>query len=366
MSGHQEVGRTQRWGAVLLVRLAGVAVTVSGLAFMGWGTTQGGAHSSPLRIILASQTFTCDTSQRCIKPSQVPTTAGSYKDASLCTDQAALANPNEDYWHFVIPESSGYAFSSDTNDFTATFATNNNIHADHFGHSGKFAFVLSPAGAELDWAYANNVVGIGTGDFNLSGTCPATVTTTSTATQTSTVTSTVTSTTTVTQPTTVTTTTTVTQPASTVTSTKTETETETVTQPTTVTETSTKTVTATSTVTSPTTETVTETKTETSPTTVTATTTVTHNHTVTKTVTEEGTTTTVTQPGTTTTVTETQTITGAVAGVSTSGGSTAGSGAASVPSTGADVDFGLGLLLVVAGGGLIAVAPRLRRKNARP
>lgn len=339
---------------------------------MGLGTAQGGAKSADtvLLKLTSTQTFTCQSDQRCIKPSQVPTTAGSYKDASLCTDQAALANPNEDYWHFVIPASSGYAFSSDTNDFTATFATNNNIHADHFGHSGKFAYVLSPAGAELDWAYANNVVGVDAGDFNLSGTCPATVTTTTTGTQTSTVTSTVTSTTTVTQPTTVTTTTTVTQPASTVTSTKTETQTETVTQPTTVTETSTetstKTVTATSTVTSPTTETVTETKTETSPTTVIATTTVTHNHTVTKTVTEEGTTTTVTQPGTTTTVTETQTITGAVAGVSTSGGSTAGSGAASVPSTGADVDFGLGLLLVVAGGGLIAVAPRLRRKAARP
>ena len=393
----------------LRVRLAGAAIATAGLAFMGFGTL----GSSVITNTQLTGAFTCNTGQECVKGAQVPTTATAFT-----VDCGFISNPDPtlDYWHFVVnsnKDTGGWDFT-DGSKFVSVF---NNVTVNGgltITHSGMQGYVSSPAGETLDWAY---ITDDGTdeggtepetakgesegnepngGDFVLSSTCPGTPAKTSTTTTTTT--STVPTTATVNATTTVTNT-----------AFSTSTQTVTVGSKSTVTATTTQTVSGgTVTQTSGTTTTTTTTSTATSPTTTTTTTTAsgstvtvttTHVTTVQTTVTAGSlgtvtTTTTTTQPNTTVTDPGT-TVTNTVAGgpgpgtnttttttVTLSGGSGAGSASGTattaatstpasgvlglgtgVPNTGADVEFGVGLLLVVGGGSLALGATRLTRRR---
>ena len=171
------IGIWRGWRHMLLVRVAGIAVVLSGVALMGVGTLHANVTAttrSAIAFALADPGCAVVGQTRCLKEAHEGAVATAFTDQTLCSDAAAMAHPQDDYWHFVVPAASGWDFdpSSKTN-LTATFDTGA-VTADHFGGPGnKFGFVLTPAGSTLEEAIASNVVGTGLGDFNLSGTCPA-------------------------------------------------------------------------------------------------------------------------------------------------------------------------------------------------
>lgn len=306
--------------SALQVRLAGAALFTAGLAFIGFGTL-----GSPMfKSNIALTASTCAANTECVHATQVPTSG----DSTGCSDIASLLgtalDPTDSYWHFVIPASQGFAFNG-TN-FTATFSGGSTESTTFVqGSNGSFMGVVVEAdgGATLQNAVVTEAgitgetteaEGTGAensdagGDFQLSSTCatPATSTTSSSTTSTP-------------GTTTQTTTRTTTAPGSTVTTTSTTTSTTSTgsTQKTTVTD------------------------------------------------------------STTVTVPTTTTVTGGTPGSSTSSGSSSSSSTSSptttsagvlpatttTPGTGADVEFGAGLLLLVAGGGLVAFASRIARRK---
>jgi len=150
-------------------RLAGWGLSVIGAGAIALGAL-GLAALSPTHA-LASTGPPCGSGELCIKESQVPTTAVGF--GSDCTDLAS-AHPDMDLWHFVIP--SGASFDTDTSHFTAIFSNpDGQANADSIGGpDDEFAFVYSPAGSTLTWAFATNVSGTAVqGYFVLSGTCAA-------------------------------------------------------------------------------------------------------------------------------------------------------------------------------------------------
>lgn len=312
--------------SALQVRLAGAALCTAGLAFVGFGTL--GAPLAKGGIALTAATCAADT--ECVHATQVPTSG----DNVGCTDISALLgqalDPTDSYWHFVIPGSQGFAFNG-TN-FTATFsggATETTTFVQ--GSSGNFMGVVVEAdgGATLQNAVVleSGITGESTeaegtgaensaagGDFQLSSTCatPAT-STTSSGTTTS-------NTTTAPGSTTLTTTKTTTAPGSTVTTTSTTTST----------------------------------------TSTTSTTASTQKTTVTDS-------TTVTVPTTTTVTGGTPGSSSSSSSVTTSSPTTTSAGVlpatTTTPGTGADIEFGVGLVLLVTGGGFVAFATRMTRRN---
>ena len=299
-----------RMRRILATRIVGAVLATAGFAFLGMGTLSSHTifKSAPVTAV-----FTCTTGQECIKPSQVPTTA----DQSGCGDISGFVTEDADhnYWHFVSPHTD----NSNPDEFKFTDASL--FHTVFDGsdgtggtivQSGKGMLVTSAAGATLDWAYvgdagtdeASDSTAAEGDDFVLSGTCaPATTTTTSTVTTTST-------------------------------------------KPTTTT----STVTTTSTSPTTTTTTTTVTTTSTNPTT----TTVTTSETSTVTTTSSGSSQSSSGGGAASTSTSNTSQASGVAGVSTT-----------TPNTGADINFGIGLLLVGLGGSLVGGAGHLHRRNRR-
>ena len=192
-----------------IVRVAasrsGLALTVAGVATLAWAALATAPHGA---FVEAGATTgpPCGAGELCIKESQVPTTAAAF---GFDCGELTSSDPTQDLWHFVIPN--GASFSTDTTHFTAIFSNpSTQIHATTIGGpNNKMAFVYSPAGATLTWAFATDVTGTAVqGYFVLSGTCPASQqsssTTSSTTTTKTTTTSTTTSQTTTTSSTTVT------------------------------------------------------------------------------------------------------------------------------------------------------------------
>ena len=351
------------------LRRVGAILCIGGAAVLAWGAFCTPAGGVVLNARLASSGPPCGAGEACVKQSQVPTTAANF----ATIDCSVSAHPDKDLWHFTFSHGS---FSTDVTQFTAIFSSPSlQIHADSIqGKDQQFAFVYSPAGATLQWAFATETSG--DDEFVLSHTCPASQgssSTTSTATD-PTTTVTVTSTSTVTDPVTVTST-------STTTHVVTVTATSTVTDPVTVTSTSTTTVPATVTSTSTTTipATVTSTSTaidqttvtSTATTTVTATSTTTVPATVTHTTAVLANETSSTTPATTGTVAGTSTATesGAVAPLqasnpSSSGGAGGLGAVVNTPNTGAGnrtMAALTGLFLVLAGVSCLGFAPRRTR-----
>jgi hypothetical protein len=226
------------------LRRAGAILCAGAAAVFAWGAMAPPAGGVVLNARLVSSGPPCAAAEACVKQSQVPTTAQGF----ATIDCTVSAHPDEDLWHFTFPTPG--SFSTDVTQFTAIFSTPSlQIHADSIqGPGDKFAFVYSPAGATLQWAFATGASG-GT-EFNLSHTCPAsqtTTTTTSTSTDPTTTTSTSTDPTTTTSTTTTTTTTTTVTSTGTTTDPVTGTSTSTTSVPTTGTATSTTTVTSTDT-----------------------------------------------------------------------------------------------------------------------
>lgn len=371
--------------STLGVRLAGAALCTAGLAFIGFGTL-GAPATKGLSLTSAP---TCATGTECIKPSQVPTAVAN----TTCTSQDIPGNSAPDntdsWWHFVVPSSQNWVFTG--SGFTAT-VTGGSIENVSFVQpmTGGFKGVVVEAdgGVTLTNAFVadsgtnepSEQEGTGSegDDFVLSSSCGGDATTSTTATVSTTKTVTApgtTVTTTVSGPTTTTT-----APGTTNTTTKTVSTATTVTSPTTVTNNSTATSTVTTTVNTTVTKTTTApgttvTTTVTVPTTATATTTVTSNHTATTTVTAPTTVTAGTTVTSSATATTTKTVTTGSAGSPTSSTSSSSStsktptsgvaAATTTPSTGSgsDVAFGSGLVLLVAGGGLIAGATRITRRK---
>lgn len=150
-------------------RLAGWGLSVIGAGTIALGAL--GLAALAQTEVLASTGPPCGSGELCIKESQVPTTAVGF--GSDCTNLQS-AHPDMDLWHFVIP--SGASFDTDTSHFTAIFSNPaGTVNADSIGGpDNEFAFVYSPAGATLTWAFATNVSGTPVQDyFVLSGTCAA-------------------------------------------------------------------------------------------------------------------------------------------------------------------------------------------------
>lgn len=352
----------RRLSSTIGVRLAGAALCTAGLAFIGFGTI-GAPATKGLNL---TSTPTCSTGTECIKASQVPTTG----DTTGCTDIGNLVgtlDSTDSYWHFVVPAQQNWVFTGTTGSFTVAL-TGGSVESITFVQPTTGGFmgvvVVTDGGATLTNAFVSDSGTTesaeleGTGpegdDFVLSSTCASSLTVTTSST-----TSTVTTTTTT--PTTTTT-------ATTSTKSTTATVSTTVTTPTTTTKTTTETTSVpfTTTVTTGTTST----ETTTVPTTVTTTTTSTGS--TTKTVTNSTTLTvptTLTAP-TTVTTTKSVTVTAPASSLSSSSSTssstpTAAVHAATTPSTGSgsDLEFGVGLVLLVGGGGLIAGATRITRRK---
>ena len=163
---------------------AGNVMTVAGVASLAWAALAAAPHGAIIEAS-ASTGPPCGSNELCIKTSQVPTTATGFSGGS-CGDLVSN-NPSEDLWHFVIPDGAG--FDTDTAHFSAYFSgVSSPIHADSIGGpNNKMAYVYSPAGATLTWAFATNVNGTAVqGYFVLSGTCPASQSSTTTTTSTTT------------------------------------------------------------------------------------------------------------------------------------------------------------------------------------
>ena len=381
-------GKPRRLRSTLGVRLAGAALCTAGLAFIGFGTvgSQWSLFSAKNAGVVADPG--CDsTTTNCLNESFEGNTIA--QDNVQCDFTSQF--PNEDGFLFVLPTKGNSNPTFVPGTFFAVFQGIGSPVQGTVGVPGvangaqKFAVVYVPAGSVLEEAYsqATNGSPVFGDDFNVTGGCDATTTTTTTSTGS---TATVSTTKTVTAPgTTVTTTvsgptTTTTAPGTTQTTTKTVSTATTVTSPTTVTNNTTATTTATTTVNTTVTKTTTApgttvATTVTAPTTVTntATTTVTSNHTATTTVTAPTTVTAHTTVTSSATATTTKTVTTGSAGsptssTSSSSSSTPTSGvqaATTTPSTGSgsDIAFGTGLVLLVAGGGLIAGATRITRRK---
>jgi len=367
------------------VRLAGAALCTAGLAFIGYGTVNGPAKS----MLGLTAAPTCATGTECVMASQLPTNVASSTCSSTDIPGNSAPDNTDSWWHFVVPSSQNWSFT-DASKFTATF-TGGSIESVTIVQSGKGIVVETDGGATLTNAFVTDsgtdetVELEGTGpegdDFVLSNSCGGGTTSSTTATVSTTKTVTApgtTVTTTATGPTTTTTAPGTTTTAPGTTTTKTVSTATTVTSPTTVTNnttatntvTTTKTNTAATTVTAPGT---TVTVTTTVPTTATATTTVTSNHTATTSVTAPTTVTVGTTVTNSATATTTKTVTTGSAGSPTSSTSSSSSStptshvqaATTTPGTGAgsDLEFGTGLVLLVAGGGLIAGATRITRRK---
>ena len=176
--GHSNSSRLRRRA----VR-AGLGLGVLGAVSLAWVAVSAPGHPVTLLEASASTGAPCGANELCIKQSQVPTTAKTFSGGG-CGDLQS-ANPTEDLWHFVFPDGS---FDTNTAHFTAIFGTTQ-IHAASIGGpNDKFAFVYSPAGATLTWAFATNFTGEAD-DFVLSGTCPASQGSSSSSSSTSTTTS---------------------------------------------------------------------------------------------------------------------------------------------------------------------------------
>ncbi len=195
LSTDRTVGQQQPAGRLRSqARRAGLALSAAGIGTVAWGTLAAAPAAVTLPTQLVSTGAPCGAGELCIKPSQVPTTATAFSGGS-CGDLVS-AHPDEDLWHFVIP--SGASFDTDTSHFTAIFTSpDGSVHAGSIGGpDDEFAFVYSPAGATLAWAFATNVSGTPVQDyFVLSGTCPASQSSTTTSTSSTTTTTTTTSTT---------------------------------------------------------------------------------------------------------------------------------------------------------------------------
>ena len=336
-----------RWlGSALHVRLAGAALLTAGLAFMGFGTLST-AVSSGVQLTTAPTT-SCAADTECLHVTAPPPISGDDLGCSSIAMLVGALDPTDSYWHFVIPDSQGFQFNG--SNFTATFkngATEVVTYVQPKGAGFKGVVVEADGGAQLVTAVVaesgitgetTEAEGTGTensasgGDFQLSSSCvtPSSSTTTSGTPGTSKSTS------------------------SSLSSSKT-----------------------------------TSSVTTTLPTTVTVTTTNSNGSTVTRTVTAattvvstvtvagEGSTQTVTN-STTVTVPTTVTVSGGTPGSSgsssssatpASSNSTSSSSAGvlpattSTPSTGADIEFGVGLVLLVCGGGMVTFAARIARNK---
>jgi hypothetical protein len=376
-------GSHRRLSSTLGVRLAGAALCTAGLAFIGFGTI-----GSPLSLFGAKNTTVtvtdpgCNsTTTNCINESFEGKTVA--QDNVSCDFPSAI--PTDDAFLFVLPASGNPKATFVPGTFFAIFAGIPNPVPGLVGAGGnntnKFAEVYVPAGSILEEAYSqvtDGTTAIFGESFNVTGGCVANSTTT-----TSNTTATLSTTKTVTAPGT-TVTTTVSAPATTKTApgttrTSTVSTTTTLTSPTTVTNHTTATNTATTVVSNTTTTTVTApgttvTATTTVPTTQTVTTVTTSNHTATTTITVPATVTAPTTVTNTATATTTKTVTGGTGASSTSPSSSSSSSrtptagvqaATTTPSTGggSDIEFGAGLVLLVAGGGLIAGANRITRRK---
>ena len=377
-------GKPRRLPSTLGVRLAGAALCTAGLAFIGFGTvgSQWSLFSAKNTGVVADPG--CDSSTtNCLNESFEGNTIA--QDKLNCDFTSRF--PNEDAFLFVLPSKGNSQPTFVPGTFFAVFQgigspVQGTVGVPDVGNGDqKFAVVYVAAGSVLEEAYsqATNGTPVFGDDFNVTGGCEATTTTTTTgSTATVSTTKTVTApgttaTTTVTGPTTTTT-----APGTTATTTKTVSTATTVTSPTTVTghttATNTETTTVNTTVTTTTTAPgTTVTVTTTLPTTVTVTTVTTNNHTATTTVTAPTTVTAGTTLTNTATATTTKTVTAGSASspassTSSSSSSTPTSGVAAAtttPSTGSgsDIAFGTGLALLVAGGGLIAGATRITRRK---
>lgn len=170
------------WRQVVAVRLAGVAVALGGLGLMGFSTVTGSITSGTQVVSVGDPGCTSSGTTRCLKETQEGATATQFEDSGLCNDFVAQEHPEDDYWHFVVPESAGWNFNLNTSDFSAMFDTGT-VTATHMGHADEggamFAYVLTPAGSVLEEAIATQVIGepghTGFGAFVLSGACAATV-----------------------------------------------------------------------------------------------------------------------------------------------------------------------------------------------
>lgn len=354
------------------VRLAGAALCTAGLAFIGFGTLGTAATQSGGLALTGNTTPACSTGHECLHN----TTA-----SSDCTGMADLLNvasldSTDSYWHFVIPKD--FLFVNNPSSLTFSFSGGSVEKVTYVqAMSGGFKGIVveTDGGTTLNFM---SVTDAGTtetteaeydgsegGEINLSSTCPSGTSSTTSSSHTSSTpasssqtSSRFTTTKTITAPGS-TVTTTITGPTSTTTAPGT-TKATTLTNATTQKETITETVPTTITVTTVSGNTVTKTLT-------TATIVVT-----TVTVAGEGSTKTVTN-STTVTVPTTVTVTGGTPGSSASSSSSTthpSSTAAGVlpaetttPTTGADLEFGVGIVLLVTGGGLLAFAARITRRT---
>lgn len=168
---------------------------------MGLGTL-----ASPLATGMAPvSTPVCASGHECIHATQVPTTG----DRAGCADIAAFVgalDPSDSYWHFVIPASQGYLFTSSAASwFSATFSPSSSevvatlVQPVFSGFplpviEGYRGIVLETDRTTLTWASipdggtteTTEAEGTGPedsamgGDFQLSSSCAGTATTTTT------------------------------------------------------------------------------------------------------------------------------------------------------------------------------------------
>ena len=378
---------SRRATSAFAARLTGSVVGVAGITLMGAGTfgSPAGAFAAD-RPSSPVNTNVCTSVQECIQPTAVPSTG----DQAGCTAIAGLLNvdsldSSDSYWHFVVPNSEGYELNGTA--FNASFSGGNTefkvTYVQQKGDGGyKGAVVEADGGVSLSWAWVPET-GImdesteaegtaaedtnGNGDFVLSSSCAgdSSATTSSSSTTSSTTPTTTSQTSSSSTSTSSHTTTTVTDPCTiveddedhgtctTTTSTHSTTSTSHGTtssssSTTTSSSHSTSSESSSSTSSSPTTSSSSATTSSTASTSTESTTPVTTSS-------ESSTSNTSNVSGATTSVsssTASQVPTSSVLGANTT-----------TPSTGADIEFGLGIALLLGGAGVMIGATRINRNK---
>lgn len=334
-------------------RLAGSVIGVAGITLMGAGTfgSPAGAFAAD-RPSTPTNSNACASDQECIQPTAVPSTG----NQAGCSGIAGLLkvdslDSSDSYWHFIVPDAEGYELNGTA--FNASFGgANAEVTVTYVqqqkdgGYKG--VVVEADGGVTLTWAWVpeSGIMGEsteaegtgaedsdGNGDFVLSSTCAGgSSSTTTTSSTNSTTSSSTQSTTSSTQSTTSSTQSTASSSSSSSSSQTTSSSSNTTTS---------------SSTTSSTASTPTTTSSNTS---------------------SSQTTSSQSSTGLTTTVTDPSTSTSTVSSTSSNAPnpSTGVLGASTTtPSTGADVEFGLGITMLLGGAGVMLVATRINRNKQR-
>jgi hypothetical protein len=174
----------------VVTRVAGAAVATAGLALIGFGTAGATTVGGLGALTLAASDPGCTPSAAgpgvvvvCLHEDQEGTTATGF-DTQSC-DNIASRDPSLDYFVFVLPAAGDAGRFFVPPSPTVTFDTGSTTGT--IGSNPKFFFASAAPGAVLleAAAHADNGIGTPTGGeaqvFNLTHTCPATITTTTTS-----------------------------------------------------------------------------------------------------------------------------------------------------------------------------------------